>query len=509
MLLAAGCAAALSACGSGEPSVEEPLSPPPPAVVGSADAETWRALSGYLEVIRESPAFDECFTDRPEAEPWKCMRGPRSATPLGAAVHDWLRAELAAIPELRAVQTQRFDVTRFRPRAYGLVADFATGPEVVPAFPWYYRGITPPGGVRGELVDVGDGSALGQLLAGELTGKIAVIEISLFLNSEDGKAPERLDMLQDKGAVAAIVATNAPGNAIAVQNYDQAQGLRGLPTLVVGRADGDRLRSARGRMATVTVDAEFGGGESRNTIAVLPGADTGNVIVVGTPLNAWLTAAGERGPGVGTLVYLARHFAQLSREQGPLPYTLWFVGSGGHEIMGFGVDRFLSCLDAQRIVAYVHLGSGLVYAGYRNALLGDGEPTPTGGLAQTRTFAVSENPMLQAIALSAFSDPVLQPYFALPPSQFVPGENRGPYAKGIPTIGMNGSNAYFHTPRDDETQILRAALGPMAIAFRDAVQGLLDSDAQSLRDSNALAAQLGSRLPSPVYWNCAAPLREP
>lgn len=510
-LCAAAVALLLAACGGGDATDGTPLpdTSPPPAAGGSADAETWRGLSAYLKVIRESSAFDECLTDRPQDEPWKCLRGPRSGTPLGNAVHDWLRAEFGAIPQLRALQTQRFDVARFRPRAYGLVVDFDTGTESVAVFPWYYRGSTPPGGVRGELVDVGDGSALGSLGAGDLAGKIAVMEISLFFNSEDGKAPARLDALRDKGAIAAIVATDAPANAIAVQNYDSALGPAGLPTLIVGREDGARLGAAQGRTATVTLDAEYGNGEMRNTIAALPGADADNIVVVATPLNAWLTAAGERGPGVGTLVYLARYFAQRSRESGPLPYTIWFVGSGAHEIMGFGIDRFLSCFDAQRIVAYVHLGSGLVYSGYREPLLGGAEPEPTGGLSQTRTLAVSENAMLQSIATPAFSDPVLQPYFALPPSLFVPGENRGPYAMGIPTVGMNGSNAYFHTPRDDEAQILRAALGPMATAFRDTVEGLLEVDADALRSANALAASLGGGLARPAFWSCAEPLREP
>ncbi len=494
-----------------------------PTAVGDPDTETWTALQGYMDVIRTSSKFDECRTDTPQAEPWKCVRGPRTGTALGHAVHDWLAAQFRAIPGITAVQIQSFDLPIFTPLRYGLEVDFGSGLENVDAFPWYYRGLTTLQGVSGPLIDVGDGGLIAQLTTGDLSGKIAVMDISLFLNAEDGQSANQIAQLRAKGAVGVIIGTDAPANDIAVQNYDIADGLRWLPTVIVGPEDAARIRAVEGSTAHVTVAGTYRGGDdsvpqslvgqygqSRNTVAVLPGADPDNIIVVGTPLNAWLTAAGERGPGVGMIVYLARYFAERAREDGPLPYTIWFVGTGAHEIYGFGVNRFLSCFDPERIVAYVHLGSGLVYKGYTEPLLQDGNPTPTGGMSQTRTLAVSENSILQSISGQAFADPVLQPYFALPPSLFVPGENRGPYAQGIPTIGMNGTNAYFHTLRDDESQIHRPALGPMALAFRETVQGLLDADADAVRSANSIAAVLGAALQDEaLYWECAGALQQP
>ncbi|TJY59405.1 hypothetical protein E4T66_13505 [Sinimarinibacterium sp. CAU 1509] len=491
--------------------------------VGDADTETWRALQSYLKVIKTSSDFDECFTNTPQTEPWQCARGPRTGTALGKAVHTWLMSEFRAIPELRALQTQEFELPIFKPVRYGLTVETADGVESIPAFPWYYRGITTRDGVTGALVDVGDGSLIPQLTSGDLSGKIAMMNISLTLNSEDGQAANQLAQLRAKGAIAAIVGTDAPGNEIATQNYDIADGLRALPTVIVGQQDLARLRAMEGNAATLTVAAGYLAGTnsvpasligqtgySRNTIAVLPGADSNNIVVVGTPLNGWTSVGGERGPGVGMLVYLARYFAERARTEGPLPYTLWFVGTGAHEIYGFGLNRFLSCFDKDRIVAYVHLGSGLVYPGYTEPLLGDGHPTPTGGMSQTRTLAISENSMLQAITGPAFSDPVLQPYFTIPPSLFVPGENRGPYAQGIPTVGMNGANAYFHTMLDDDTQIFRAALGPMALAFRQTVDGLLNVDAAALRRANLLASTIGASMQDVArYWSCAGEISVP
>jgi hypothetical protein len=517
----------LSACGSSQTSSGTTGHPPSGGgtvtPVGDADTETWSALQRYLQVVKTSPAFDECFTGSPQSEPWQCARGARSGSALGAAVHDWLMSEFRKIPELRALQTQVFELPIFKPTRYGLTVETATGTESIAAFPWYYRGITPNDGVSGALVNVGDGSLIAQLTSGDLSGRIAMMNISLFLNSEDGQAGSQLAQLREKGAIAAIVGTDAPGNEIATQNYDIAEGLGDLPTVIVGQQDLAHLRELEGSVATLTVAAQYRAGadsvpaslageygHSRNTIAVLPGADADNIVVVGTPLNGWTTAGGERGPGVGMLVYLARYLAERARTEGPLPYTIWFVGTGAHEIYGYGLNRFLSCFNASRVVTYVHLGSGLVYPGYTEPLLGDGHPTPTGLMSQTRTLAVSENSLLQAITGPAFSDSVLQPYFAIPPSLFVPGENRGPYARGIPTIGMNGANAYFHTMRDDETQIFRAALGPMALAFRDTVEGVLNTDAAAMRRANLLASTLGASMQAAArYWSCAAPVTEP
>ncbi|WP_154654718.1 hypothetical protein [Solimonas variicoloris] len=468
--------------------------------VGTPDAEAWAAARAYLDVVEHSPKFDECLTSDAAAEPWKCLRGPRSGSTLGKAVAEWLRAQLAATDGLSGVRLQTFAIPGFRPRAYDLRVDTDAGSVAVPAFPWYYRGTTPAGGVAGAIVDLGDGSVLSQLLAGSLQGKVAYLKISLTLNAEAGQSDDRLQQIQDKGAIAAIVATDAPANLIAAQNYDIRNGSRALPTLIVGKQDGERIAGWAGRTARVTVVADTADGSSQNVVARLPGADPSHVIVVGTPINGWLSVGGERAPGVGILVYLARYFAELARNNGPLPYTIDFAGTGGHEIYAVGVDRYLSCLPAEQIMAYLHLGSGLVYPGYRDGL--DGEPQATGKLSVARTLAISENNLLHDAADPAFADPVLKPYYAFPPSLFIPGENRAPYAKGIPTVGMNGTNPYFHTAADDDTQIAREALGPMAVAFRDTLAALLQTDPDALRRANALAAALGAGGEAP-FWECA------
>ncbi|MGH8444991.1 MAG: hypothetical protein ACREVL_06975, partial [Solimonas sp.] len=401
----------LAACGGG--GSQEPVGAPITGAVGTPDAEAWDAAQAYMDVVNDSPKFNECLTSNAGAEPWKCMRGPRSQSALGKAVADWLRGQFAATPGLTDAHLQPFTVPGFLPRAYDLRIDTDSGTVPVAAFPWYYRGTTPAAGVSGEIVDLGNGGLLPQLLAGSLQGKVAYLKIKLVLNAESGKAEDQLKQIEDKGAVAAIVATDAPANLIAAQNYDISNGRHNLPTLIVGKEDGERIAALKGRTAHVVVDANTADGTTNNVIARLPGADPTHIIVVGSPINGWLTVGGERAPGVGILVYLARYFADQARKNGPLPYTIDFIGTGGHEIYGVGVDRYLSCLDPAQIMAYIHMGSGLVYPGYRDGA--GGEPEATGKLALGRTLAVSENTVLHGVADGPFDDPVLKPYYAFPP----------------------------------------------------------------------------------------------
>lgn len=493
-------AAFLCACGGGGSSASPAAVSGP---VGEPGAESWSALQSYLQVIRGSSSFNECFGASQLA---KCERGARAGSALSDAVYGWAESQFRAIPGLTHVQRQTFGFPVFQPHGYSLEVTGADGQVVpVPAFPWYFQGTTPSAGVSGDIVYVNKGAAL-DLLGKDLQGKIALLRITLVLNGESGNAQDVLETLAERGAVGAIVATDAPGNEIAAQNRDvPTYGLGTLPTMIVGKLAAAAIRD-QGVRARIVVDATYrdaaAGGTESNVAALLPGSDPDNVIVIGTPVNGWFLSAGERGPGVGILVYLARYFAEKAQKEGPLPYSIYFVATGGHQVYAYGLNRFMACIPREETVAYVHLGSGLVYKGYRDV---QGEPQPTGGLSQVRTLSVSENPMLTAITRPAFNNEAIKPYYQFPPSVLAPGENQGPYAMGIPMVGMNGTNQYFHTLADDEDEIVVSALGPMAVAFRDTVQGLLDTNADTLRAANASAAALGSRYDAP-FWSCAAPL---
>jgi|GEM_PF-1704873 len=479
----------------------------PPITVGSAGDESWSAALRWLDVVKHSDRFDECHGD----DAMQCSRGARSGSALGSAVFDWAEDELAAIPELRFHQRQIWDFPVYKPDAYSLEVQTASGNFSPAVFPWYYTGQTGADGVGGDLIGY---SALA--LGDRHAGKIVIVNFDPFLNAGVETVTDSILHLRDQGAAGVVAISEGPANQIIAQTMSSLDELAGIPVLIVGKQDGEQLRDMVGNPARLVLDARYETRPTRNSadasgvpvpgvnvMAYLPGADSSNIVVIGTPLNSLLLAAGERAPGAGIFVYLARYFAQLSREQGPPPYSIYFVATGGHEVYGYGLGRFFACLPTDRLVAYVHLGSGLVYQGYDQ---GSGEPVARDGMHQTRTLSNSENLILRSITDQAFGSASLQPLFNLPPSLFNPGEASVAYSANVPTISISGTNPYFHTAADDQDQIYKPALGDMALAYRSAVEGILATDADSLRNANVLAGILGG---TPPQFECPAPLEAP
>lgn len=479
------------------PSTSIPLGEPGPT--------SYAHMLDYLDVVTDPALFDECLTTDPAGQPYLCLPGPRTGSALAHAVHDWAAHQLRGIDGITDVQRQAFTLPRFAPRDYGLSVDTPDGVFQPAVFPWYFQGTTAPGGVIGELVDLGGGSLADRLRAGDLTGKIVVFSARQIFNAQTVGTQNTLDRVAEAGAAGAVVAVDGPGNALVAQNYDIADGPRDLPTLIVGQRDGTTLADLAGATARLTVDAAIEpAATSYNAVGFLPGVDRDNLLVIGTPVNGWFTVGSERGPGVGGLIYLARYLADRARRDGPLPYTVAFAFTGGHEVFGFGQERLLRCLDPARAAAYVHLGAGLASRGYVE--LG-GEAVATGMPATQRALVVSENPMLQAMTVSAFGPVVAaQAITVSGGGTFNPGETRASYALRIPTVGMSGAGEFHHTPADDASRVDVAYLGPVMTAFRDVTDALLAADPASLRQSNALADSLAG---DPPGYACPGPIRVP
>jgi hypothetical protein len=300
-------------------------------------------------------------------------------------------------------------------------------------------------------------------------------------NADAADTHERLRAVEAAGAVAAVVTFDAPDNLINAHNVDIARGLGRLPTLVVGKEDHARLRQARGRLASLRLTGAVQPGTARNSLALLPGASE-RLLVIGTPMNTWLTGGGERAPGAALLIDLAQHLARRRAAEGPLPSSLLFVGSGGHEVFGYGLERVLACIPPARVHAYVHLGAGLVS---RSTLELAGSVIEGPGLTQTRALVHSENPLLESLILPAFRR--VGPYFRFKAGRAAPGEAVIAYNLGIPMLSLTGANAYHHTVLDDARQIVFERLPDMAAVYREVVDGLLAMPYAALREANAEA----------------------
>lgn len=457
-----------------------------------------RHLADYFSVMRQLHAEQGC----PPA-PMLCAPGAPSGSPEDAGLHAWLAEALDALPAMRDIATHRFAIPSFEVQRASIEIPDRLAPTVMPL---HYSGVTPGGGVEGPLLDVGGDGLLDFLLPANVAGRIVMLEGERFVHGESASLRRKLARLEADGAIGAVVSIpEAPNNLIMAHNRDSRDPTGTLPTLVISSHDAEALRAHAGATARLTLEADsrpasaeaaFG----RNTSGWLPGHDSSRWLVIGTPVNSWLLAGAERGPGIAVFLGLADHLAERVQREGPLPYPVYFVATGGHEIFQLGLQRFFACTEAEHIGAYVHAGSGLVSRGHRGA--SSGAPEPRDGLTHTRMLNVSENPMLRALVNPAFSEPGVQPLLDVSPAVFRPGESRVAWQLGIPLLGITGSNAYHHTAGDDESQIIHQALPAMLRAFRETVDGLLDSNLTALQ-----AAEIGADLRQPLEpaLPCAGP----
>ena len=408
----------------------------------------------------------------------------RTGTPGGHATADWIAGELASYG--LAPVKEAFAFPRFAVRSASLsVGDFE--PAVLP---FYYSGLTGPGGVTAPLADVGLGTPL-DFARTDVAGRIALVDVPAAQNAFVPTLDRALASARDGGAVAVVASIRAALNHTAGQNVDSRGGLCDLPTLIVGKLDGDELRRRDGMTATLVLDGEHQDGEegrpigtTANVVAMIPGAGD-DVIIVGTPYNGWFAAASERGSGLGVFLTLARHFAGTYAATPP-PQTLVFVATGGHEVGFLGLPRFLSDHPdlVGRTTAYVHLGATIAAREY--AEIG-GEAVETGTPAALRVLFTSENPLLLAIAETAMRTRPTAPVESVPPSVQNPGEQQFMYRAGVPMVSMSGGNFFFHTAGDLPHTTSAALLDPMVDAWRAILEELLALDRDTVREANVVA----------------------
>lgn len=475
-----------------------------PALLNPGDA-AYRHLEKYLSVVHNPSNFDECFTLRPDLEPHLCLHGPRTGSLSGRAVHDWMAAELRATVGLEGIQQQTFAWSRFRPEDYGLWVDSPDGSVFEPGvYPWHFQGTTGAVDAQGILVDVGEGTASEQAEAGALDGRIVLMKSTEHLSADEEDAQNELDMAAAAGAIGAIVGLPGPENHLVAQNYDPTQGERALPTVVVGKGDWSRLSEMAGMVARMRVQGSVDFAQSYNEFAFIPGQDRSQMIVIGTPLNAWFQAASERGAGIGAFLYLAKYFAEQAVRHGPPPVTLAFVATGAHETLGFGLERALRCLGPDRIAAYFHLGTGMGSRGYTEE---NGVLEQTGRAAEQRFLVVSGNPVLRDVIEPAFAEVRSEQGIRMVNAGgYNPGEAKVPHALKIPVVGMSGGGFFHHSSADDATRVGTEYLGPVIEAFRRAIEAVLHSDLELLSQANLLADLSAGTAPG---YGCPAPVAIP
>jgi hypothetical protein len=273
--------------------------------------------------------------------------GRIAGLPSGTATIDWAVRQFraAGIDDVH-VQTfsQESGAALYLPESWEmrLLADGAFGAgteDVVLASAMPLPPSKLPGGeLTAPLVFVGTGRRSG--LAGvDVRGKIAVQHVtpqghSFFERAEVVAAAREL---MARGAVAVVNVMDQPGN----MRQNDFSNLGG-PAFNIGGRDGlflenvlDRAEQAgvldqvrlRLRLRTRTLS----GAQAENGVAVIPGENSSEYIVIDAHADAWFDGANDNADGLAVMIALARHFAKPENRPGR---TLIFLASAGHHTTG-------------------------------------------------------------------------------------------------------------------------------------------------------------------------------
>ena len=286
--------------------------------------------------------------------------GPRLT---GNAAHGRYVEFLAHELEKRrfVVQRDHLSLTRWEPLAWSLTAN---GNDIPLAFYYPYSGVTPAGGVTGQLVHLGESPVNAWPAA---AGRIAVVEVpdialptsALFPEKgrypHDARSPEPLltspgvnDIFvgpllaaaKDAGVLGVVCVRQGISDAYAADQYSPfTTGYQGCPAVWAVPSQASRLRALalQGATATLTMHATLTKGAPTDTLyAILPGSDpSGEAVVINTHTDG--PNVPEENGGLGLLA-LADRFHRVPRSR--RRRTLVFLFATGH----FQLPQFATSL---------------------------------------------------------------------------------------------------------------------------------------------------------------------
>ncbi len=450
---------------------------------GRAVAQTFN--SGALS--RPLPASAAVTVDRSQFLPssqmrqWHVELDARGLRATGSPAHE---AYIDALHDrfiqagVKDVRYEDVEMQRWTPTAWGLtVGEGGGAPEPVEVAAYVpYSGVTPVGGVVGELayltaaqvgVIINRQPGATELLAG-LAGKIVVAETPVLpttagmftrlaidtydhgptlLPTEPYKrswisliAPNLLERLEAVGGLGLVVITAdslLPKYAKIYGPYDAV--LRALPGLYVDKPTGAQLRAAAGQSARLTLEATIVPAATRNLIAVIPG-QSDELVVLNSHTDG-TNGVEDNGPDV--IVDMAQYLARLPREA--LPRTIMIMLSAGHFAGGNAIKDFIRRHKDDGVLDRINCAVTIEHLGLQEWVFNDeGELEPTGRNELAALFT-PEIPALVEAAKAWAVNADASPTYVIPPTNpngdggandaVWPGE--GQYfwgVGGIPTI---------------------------------------------------------------------------
>lgn len=362
-----------------------------------------------------------------------------------------------------------------------------------------YAAFTPPQGIEAPLVYVGQGSAAEFDAAGDVSGKIVLVDIVAPPLPVAALAPATLfkydpgNTLSGENAIENWPPTNFDGS-YAIAGHRGAAGYiavitfmarhnnqylhwyadGSLPGLSISPEDGDQLKNLLSEgpvKARLKLHGRGGPGTVYNVYGTVPGRHYGTAedefIVVHTHYDGWAT---NEASATSVVLALARHFAQLpqsSREK-----TLLFVAMASH----FGNKAEWQDYDNR---AYVLAKQGKVKCAVVLEMIGrqykviNGEYVATGMVSPRGVMVTVSRPSFPSPLIGIAAGAVAR--YQLDRTMVIAaffGEASIWNQLGVPTIGHISHNAPQFSRDDTPDTVMLEALRPTAGAFAEMIQAI-------------------------------------
>ena len=374
---------------------------PSPELVGASIRKDLEAIVG---ISKESRATHEIG----EGALWGRVSGyPSGTKAVNYAIEQFKKAGIADVrvqpisqdPAARFWMPLSWEVRLLGDPAFGAGSGDVVLESAVPLAP----SDIPGGTMTASLVYVGTASPA-VLRNIDVKGKVAVqlIVPQGHMLFERGAVASRSAELVKRGAVGVVNLVRLPGNE---RSWDFRN--CGNPCFNLGGRDGYFLENVLDRAAQagaqdkvrarITLKSETRSNlKAENGVAVIPGSQSDEVIVIDAHVDAWFDGAGDNADGFSVMLALARHFAKPENKP---RRTMVFVASAGHHSPGInGPSSFLAAnpdlaKKAMLVLNVEHVAQrnfsvarSEASDGYRQAIADSGEAPTYAGINNKSPF---------------------------------------------------------------------------------------------------------------------------
>ncbi|PYP88030.1 MAG: hypothetical protein DMF61_07980 [Blastocatellia bacterium AA13] len=271
---------------------------------------------------------------------------------------------------------------------------------------------------------------------------------------------EKVSSAAKAGAIAVLAVTEGSTGEIIALNTNPSVKRWPIPVGLVGPRDEAALitSASTGAQASLLIDGREESVQAKNVIGRL---DRGrNLFIVSTPQSGWFRCAGERGPGIGLFVELAKWARKSASDS-----SFLFVSTSGHELGGIGVEKFIKQLAPRpdRVTCWIHLGAGIATYEWEDTERGPHRLHETDSRRRLMCRKELVELLREPFSGLAGLTPVVEPAV---------GDYQPIAAAGYRVFAIAAASKFHHTPADSPEMTGPDILEPVGTALVNSIEAI-------------------------------------